>query len=221
MPFHGAPGHYNRPPVPSTERVPVSSTPANRRRAPLRRAAWIWLLTLVLQVACQAATPAPPPQASSAPAPAPAPAAEAREAPAPPQSRAPAVNSTGYDLARDEARGGHTLARHVGRTDAQLKERLRREQISAASTFTDRATAERVVARALARQRARVDQWLARTGSRPNLALDYRGDGREIIGRSVTRRGPQTIPCTDAVVVLRWDGKRGFIVLTSYPEASR
>jgi hypothetical protein len=208
--------------VPSTERLPVSLTPANRRRAPIRRAAGIWLLTLVLQVACQAAAPAPPPpQASSAPAPAPAPPAEAREAPAPPQSRAPAVGSTGYDLARDEGRGGHTLARHVGRTDAQLKERLRREQISAASTYTDRATAERIVARTLARQRSRVDQWLARTGSRPNLALEYRGDGREIIGRSLTRRSPQTIPCTDAVVVLRWDGNRGFIVLTSYPEVSR
>ena len=125
------------------------------------------------------------------------------------------------DLAIDESMGGHTLARHVGRTDAQLRERLRREQISAASTYSDRATAERVVARTLARQRSRVDQWLARKGSRPNLALDYRGDRGETIGRSLTRRSPQTIPCRDAVVVLRWDGNRGFIVLTSYPEASR
>jgi len=59
-----------------------------------------------------------------------------------------------YDLERDEKRGGHTLARHVGRSDADLGERLRRErQISAASTYTDRATAERVVALALAQQR--------------------------------------------------------------------
>jgi len=210
--------------VTSNDRVRVSLPPAGHRRAPIRATAWLGLLTLVLQVACQAATPAPPPpQASSAPAPAPAPApaAATREAPAPPASRAPAADNTGYDLARDEARGGHTLARHVGRTDAQLRDRLQREQISAASTYTDRATAERVVARTLARQRSRVDQWLARKGSRPNLALDYRGDGREAIGRSLTRRSSQTIPCTDAVVVLRWDGSRGFIVLTTYPEVSR
>jgi hypothetical protein len=206
--------------VASIDRVRVSLPPAGRRRAPIRATAWLGLLTLVLQVACQAATPAsPPPQASSAPAPAQA--AETREAPAPPASRAPAADNTGYDLARDEARGGHTLARHVGRTDAQLRDRLQREQISAASTYTDRATAERVVARTLARQRSRVDQWLARKGSRPNLALDYRGDGREAIGRSLTRRSSQTIPCTAAVVVLRWDGGRGFIVLTTYPEVSR
>ena len=204
----------------SIDRVRVSLPPAGRRRAPIRATAWLGLLTVVLQVACQAATPAsPPPQASSAPAAAPA--AETREAPAPPASRAPAADNTGYDLARDEARGGHTLARHVGRTDAQLRDRLQREQISAASTYTDRATAERVVARTLARQRSRVDQWLARKGSRPNLALDYRGDGREAIGRSLTRRSSQTIPCSNAVVVLRWDGGRGFIVLTTYPEVSR
>lgn len=196
----------------------VSLPPAVRRRAPIRSTACLGLLTLVLQVACQAAAPAsPPPQASSAPAPS----AETREAPAPPASRAAPPADARYDLARDEGRGGHTLARHVGRSDADLRDRLRREQISAASTYTDRATAERVVARTLARQRPRIDQWLARKGSRPNLALDYRGDGRETIGRSLTRRSPQPVPCTGAVVVLRWDGARGFIVLTSYPEVSR
>jgi hypothetical protein len=42
--------------------------------------------------------------------------------------------------------GGHTLARHVGKTDAELIERLRREpQISSASTYTDRgAVADRI-----------------------------------------------------------------------------
>lgn len=50
------------------------------------------------------------------------------------------------DLSLDEAFGGHTLRRHVGRTDEQLRERLKSESnISAASTYTDRATAERVV----------------------------------------------------------------------------
>jgi Bacterial CdiA-CT RNAse A domain len=104
-----------------------------------------------------------------------------------------------------------------------LKERLRREpNISAASTYRDRATAERVVARALAENHARVDQWLARKGSRPNLVLDYRGSTREEpVGRSLSRRSPHPVDCSDAVVVLRSDGQRGFFVLTSYPEARR
>jgi Bacterial CdiA-CT RNAse A domain len=39
----------------------------------------------------------------------------------------------GATLAADEAMGGHTLARHVGRTDAQLAERLQKETTSARS----------------------------------------------------------------------------------------
>ena len=133
---------------------------------------------------------------------------------------APAVRL--YNLEGDERRGGHTLARHVGKSDAELSQRLRQEpQISAASTYTDRATAEQVVAETIERHQKRVDQWLDRQGSRPNLALDFHGDRRKPIGRSLTRRRPQPIVCTDAVVVLRWDGRDGFYVLTSYPEASR
>ena len=189
-------------------------------RATLRSAGRLGtLLALLVQLACGAGPAVVPPAAAPPPAEvATAPPATTRQAP-PAAGRAA---SDRYDLQRDEGRGGHTLARHVGRSDADLRERLRRErQISAASTYTDRAIAERVVARTLARHRTRVDQWLARQGSRPNLALDYDGDPRETIGRSLTRRNPQPVPCTDAVVVLRWDGRRGFIVLTSYPEVSR
>lgn len=166
--------------------------------------AW-WLVALVsgaLQLGCQAPAPAsPPPQAAVA-------------------AVAVAVADR-YDLERDEKRGGHTLQRHVGRSDADLRARLRQEPaISAASTYTDRITAERVAALALAQHHARIDQWLARQGPRPDLALDYHGATREPIGRSLARRGRQAVDCFDAVVVLRWDA-RGFYVLTSYPELSR
>ncbi len=123
-----------------------------------------------------------------------------------------------YDLARDEQRGGHTLARHVARTDEELQERLRREpQVSAASTYTDRGTAERVVAATLTRNRARIDNWLDRLGDRPNLVLDYHSQV-EPIGRSLRRGRHNAVPCTDALVVLRWDRRQSFYVLTTYPE---
>ncbi len=176
--------------------------------------ATLWL-ALAIGLGHLACRPAPSASAPPRPDTAASPPVEARQAPA-------AQSAPRYDLARDEALGGHTLARHVGRSDADFKERLRRESnISAASTYSDRGTAERVVARALALNRARVDQWLARKGSRPNLALDYRGDAQESIGRSLSRRSSQPVVCPDAVVVLRWDGRRGFFVLTSYPEARR
>jgi Bacterial CdiA-CT RNAse A domain len=59
-----------------------------------------------------------------------------------------------YDLARDEARGGHTLDKHVGRSDQELRERLDRERnISAASTWTSREVAGETVAQALRAER--------------------------------------------------------------------
>lgn len=126
------------------------------------------------------------------------------------------------DLAVEEQRGGHTLSRHVGRTDEQLRERLRKEPgISSASTYTDRATAEDVIARALRASKKRVDQWMSREGSRANLVVEWPGDGK-VIGRSL-RRGEKTpVPCRRALVVLKWnDETEIFYVLTSYPEADK
>ena len=138
----------------------------------------------------------------------------------PPPPSATAAKPT-RDLAVDESRGGHTLARHVGLTDDALRARLTRERgISAASTYTDRATAETTVGRVLADQSQRVDAWVARQGNRPNLALSYRGEAKQIIGRTLPRGRRDPIPSTDAVVVLRWD-VRDFFVLTSYPEVRR
>jgi hypothetical protein len=127
------------------------------------------------------------------------------------------------DLSRDEALGGHTLARHVGRTDDQLRERLQREPgISAASSYTDRETAERTVAAALEQATPRLRGWLDRRGSRPNLALHYRSADGRAVGSSLERGASRPRPSTGAVVVLRWDDRRGeYFVLTSYPETPR
>jgi hypothetical protein len=123
-----------------------------------------------------------------------------------------------YDLARDEERGGHTLDKHVGRTDAELRERLDRERdISAASTWTDRATAERTVATALQANRERIDHWMARGYPRPNLALHF--DAGQTIGRSLRHGAAKVVPASAAVVVLKADSADSFYVLTTYPEA--
>ena len=136
---------------------------------------------------------------------------------------APTIETRLYDLQAAEARGGHTLERHVGKTDRDLAERLEREpQISSASTYTDADTARRVVAAALAQSRGKVGAWAARSGRRPNLVVKYvQPDGRAI-GRSLARGARVSATCTRAVVVLRWDvRRRRWFVLTSYPEAPR
>ena len=124
-----------------------------------------------------------------------------------------------HDLSQDEATGGHTLKKHVARTDEQLRERLRRERnISAASTYSDRDTAERAVAIAMQQNQPKIDRWLNREGGHPNLVIDYEGDAAHPIGRTLNRGEDQTQPCSHAVVVLKWDGERNYHVLTTYPE---
>jgi hypothetical protein len=131
----------------------------------------------------------------------------------------PAAALSAVDLAASERLGGHTLARHVGRTDDQLRERLRREpSIFVASTYPDQATAERVVAETLQRFSRRIQSWSARAGARPNLALDYTGEAAVPVGRSLRRGDARVRDCTDAVVVLRWHPRAAYYVLTSYPE---
>jgi hypothetical protein len=128
------------------------------------------------------------------------------------------TSSGGYDLGRDEKRGGHTLARHVARTDDELRERLAHERnISAASTWTDRETAEAIVGEALAAERSRVDSWMRRGFPRANLALHY--NAARVIGCSLRRGDAHAVGCSSAVIVLRADGPESFYVLTSYPEA--
>ena len=75
---------------------------------------------------------------------------------------------------------------------------------------------------AIGANRIRIERWSNREGSRANLVIDWPGEGGKVIGRSLRRGAKEPVPCTRAVVVLRWnvDGEI-YYVLTSYPEASR
>ena len=120
------------------------------------------------------------------------------------------------DLGRDEAAGGHVLRKHVGRTDDELRERLERERnISGASTYSDRGTAEHAVGAAIALSQDRIQRWLSRPAGHPNLVLDYVSS--QPLGRTLNRGDSQSRPCSHAVVVLKYAAP-SYYVLTSYPE---
>ncbi len=163
-----------------------------------------------------ASTETPPSGASPTAARTSAPRATAARTSGPATASASATPEPGrYDLRSDERKGGHTIERHVGQTDAQLADRLRRERsISAASSYFDLETAERVVYQAFVENKNEVDAWVRRSGDRPNLVLDI--DLKEAVGRSM-RRGGQPKDVDSALVVVKWDG-RDYFVLTSYPQ---
>ena len=128
------------------------------------------------------------------------------------------ASGTRRDLSRDEDQGGHTLRKHVGRTDNDLRQRLSDEpKIAAASTWTDRRTAEQAVGLALEQNRGKIEHWLARPGRHSNLVIDYDGDPSHPVGRTLQRGTAKSEPCSHAVIVLRWAGEEGYYVLTSYP----
>lgn len=143
--------------------------------------------------------------------------------PSPPSTSSPIEARTdrwhgpARDLSQDEAAGGHVLRKHVGRTDNELRDRLERERnISGASTYTDRATAEHAIGSAIAQSHNRIQSWLNRSGGHANLVLDY--DSDQPIGRTINRGDSQSSPCSHALVVLKFDPPAGYHVLTSYPE---
>jgi len=176
---------------------------------------------LVALAACAGSPAGQAPQAQTASG---APVTASSPAPQPKSTRADALRRGEVrDLSADESMGGHTLTRHVGRTDAELAERLRREpQISAASTWTDRDVAEHAVGAALASADGKLTSWERRAGRRPNLVLHYTDRSGATLGRSLSRGEHTAVPCTRALVVLKWDERRDrFYVLTAYPEADR
>ncbi len=130
----------------------------------------------------------------------------------------PSKHAGARDLAADEEQGGHTLKKHVGRTDRELRERLEHErEISAASTYTDRHTAEEFIGDCLSENNGRIGQWLERE-RHPNLVLDCVGDPAWPIGRSLRRGKSDVEPCSNATVVLKWMPPHDYYVLTSYPD---
>ena len=127
------------------------------------------------------------------------------------------TNGPVRDLRQDEAAGGHILRKHVGQTEEQLRERLERERdITGASTYTDRSTAEHAVGAAIAQSQGQIQNWLGRPGRHSNLVLDY--DTDVPIGRTMNRGENHSRVCEHALVVLKYKGPNEYYVLTSYPE---
>ncbi|MEO8196152.1 MAG: RNase A-like domain-containing protein [Thermoanaerobaculia bacterium] len=124
-------------------------------------------------------------------------------------------SASARDLSWDEQQGGHTLRRHVAIGESDLARRLEREAgVAAASSFTDRATAEEVVGRTLAREQERIAFWLRH--EKESLALDYQGERGRAVGEVLLRGETRARPASDARIVLRKRGARYF-VLTAYP----
>ncbi|AJH70603.1 hypothetical protein BF32_5238 [Bacillus thuringiensis] len=122
----------------------------------------------------------------------------------------------GGGLAAHEARGGHLLERHVGKTDEELLQRMQSDpRITGASTFTDRASVKKIATTVLnnPRNQVRIQSWL---NSPRDNKLILRYHGTEIIGRGVIRGSTTVEDMSNAKIVLKKD-RNGSFILTGYP----
>lgn len=99
----------------------------------------------------------------------------------------PAQRSRFVDLAAEDAAGGHTVARHVGKDEAFLRQRLAdpRLKAGAASSFRTLDDAEKYLSRALMSMRPGIEQWAAKATIGTNKIFLY--DANEVVGYGVVR----------------------------------
>lgn len=122
----------------------------------------------------------------------------------------------GGDIGLHEAAGGHLIARHVGKTDAELSARLASQpNISAASSFLDRASAEFATASAMDTHASEINAFLSGTNNR--LVINY--DVGRIVGSVMNRGGNTSVPSSNIRIVLQKDPSMniGYKILTGSP----
>jgi hypothetical protein len=123
-------------------------------------------------------------------------------------------------LQQQEQAGGHTIALHVGKTDAELVQRLQKDpNIQAASTYTDQQTAEDAITAALANLRQAINNWAQNAHNGQRRVDNFAPQGGEVVGRVATRPpGPQNVhDSTQFRTVIQATGGGNCYLLTSFP----
>lgn len=132
-------------------------------------------------------------------------------------ARVMAIRAGTIDLAAEEAAGGHTIARHVGKSEAFLRNRLATERVAAAGTFRSLKDAEKFVSRAVAANASQIESWAK--SSRAVRGFQFAYDAGEAVGTVIPRSTGILQKSTKIVVVLRKTivGKKIYFVLTAFP----
>ncbi len=112
---------------------------------------------------------------------------------------------------------GHVIAQHVGKSDADLIARIgSNKKISAASSFTDQATAEAVIGGAIRQNRTQLSAWLRTAQQGDRLPLTY--PGTDVIGRGIKKGQSVVGDRTSAKIILQALGNGKYHILTAFPQ---
>jgi Bacterial CdiA-CT RNAse A domain len=120
-------------------------------------------------------------------------------------------------LRAHEHSGSHTLARHVGKKDEELRARLFDDRRPpAASTFRDRGEAEHVIERTLCDNRDAIGEWMESGRRKRAFVTDLGVD----VGRVLVRGSDEVVNGTKVRLVLVRDPSMpdGWRVLSAFPD---
>jgi hypothetical protein len=121
-------------------------------------------------------------------------------------------------LAEQEAMGGHTIARHVARTEEQLQARLvSQPRIPAASSFASVNAAENVLSQAVRVNAGPIRAWASTATQGQRFRIIY--DAGKNIGYGVLRSTEKMQDMQKVLMVLEKTNVGGkiYFILTSYP----
>jgi len=135
----------------------------------------------------------------------------------------------GVDLDTEEAGGGHTIDRHVGKGNEYLTGRITAQGIDVASSYPDKATAETAVNDNLKANKSETNTWLFDPSVAANATKAVRHtsggniggylDEHNVMDKKGRERKAKRLKDTKKnVVVVRKKAGGGGFVLTSFPE---
>ncbi|MBO0803963.1 MAG: hypothetical protein J2P25_12930 [Nocardiopsaceae bacterium] len=115
--------------------------------------------------------------------------------------------------------GAHTISRHVGLTEAQMRQRLDDQHVPAASTFTSEGAAQALVQDGINHDQQGIDNWL-NTQSTGSKTLTYTPGGNMTTGLTMRSGSSTEQPAYSMRIILKRMPtlKPPFIVLTAYPD---
>lgn len=132
-------------------------------------------------------------------------------------ARVIAIRRGTISLNAEEIAGGHTILKHIGKTEKELRDRLLRERrIPAASTFRSLKDAERSVAETIRANKSKIKEWAKDAPVGRAKGFEY--DVGKVVGHGVVRKTGKLQDMTKVRVVLKKvsDKNRVYFVLTSY-----
>ncbi|WP_410984535.1 RNase A-like domain-containing lipoprotein [Bacillus cereus] len=114
-------------------------------------------------------------------------------------------------------KNGHTIERHVGKTEEDLKKRLQTDKVSAASTYYDKEVATKAVKDSLKQHEKEIENWL-KNSKENRLVLNTKHSfpvGKTVLKKDMSVKDK----LMNTVTVLARDksGELGFKIITSYP----